>query len=306
MSRDYIELDVCDYSVPTEWTRQRLYSTSSDPDAYLLSSQATSPGAALPAALNNNYTSEAAPPLLPPPRLGPRRYSTSPEPDIQTASGQSTPRNDNSHASWSTASLVPPPTPKSRLYYQMGISEASLGRHPAAMEYRTSTGSWNSSNHPSTIVRLHDRDDVEQWKGMKRYVYFLAPLLILVDVGFYLAYLGFRLFCNIEVQRTTGIGAGAAWAFFGVEFLITIPYLMNNGWAMFALKTRNRPRLRLVGNHDVPTVDVFITCCKEDNGVIMDTVRATCDQDYPIERFRVTILDDGQSAELRMLAHEAR
>ena len=40
--------------------------------------------------------------------------------------------------------------------------------------------------------------------------------------------------------------------------------------------------------------------------MIMDTVRATCDQDYPMERFRVTVLDDGNSVKLRQLVHEAR
>ena len=195
---------------------------------------------------------------------------------------------------------------KPRWYSQMSMSEASLGSYATIVDHRASTGSINDQNRPGTIVRLHDRDDVEQWKGVKRYVYFLAPFLILIDVVVYLAYLGFRVYCNVDVQRRTGIKAGAAWVFFGVEFLITIPYLMNNAWAMFALKTRNRPRLRLMGHHDVPTVDILITCCKEDDDVIMDTVRAACDQDYPMDRFRVIILDDGKSAELAELAHEAQ
>jgi hypothetical protein len=186
------------------------------------------------------------------------------------------------------------------------MSEASLGTYATDKDYRLSSPyqEIDDYNRPGTIVRLHDRDDAEQWKGAKRYIYFFAPFLILIDVALYLLYLGFRVYCNIDVQRTTGISAGAAWIFVGIEFLITIPYLMNNGWAMFALKTRNRPRLRLMGHHDVPTVDVFVTCCNEDNEVIMDTVRAACDQDYPPDKFRVIILDDGKSAELEQLAYE--
>ncbi|KXJ86555.1 glycosyltransferase family 2 protein [Microdochium bolleyi] len=169
----------------------------------------------------------------------------------------------------------------------------------------SSTSVGSNYKRAGQIVRLHDRDDAEQWKGVKRYMYFFAPFFIAIDVLLYLAYLGFRLYCNIDVQRRTNISAGAAWVFVGVEFLITIPYLMNNAWALFSLKSRTRPRLRLTGNSDVPTVDVFVTCCKEDNDVVMDTVKAACDQDYPIEKFRVIILDDGKSAELEQMALEA-
>ena len=340
MSRDYIELNARDYPPrdyppPTEWLQQRRYSTSSDPDVQFLIDQSTLRRTEpFPSFNYNDHASQARSSLMPPPMVESRRYSNTSghsntsgysntsEPDIQMVSGQSTPPNDHRHTSWSTASLLPPndhrhgswstasllppPMSKPRWYSQMSMSEASLGSYATIVDQRASTGSINDQNRLGTIVRLHDRDDVEQWKGVKRYVYFLAPFLILLDVAVYLGYLGFRVYCNVDVQRTTGIKAGAAWVFFGVEFLITIPYLMNNAWAMFALKTRNRPRLRLMGHYDVPTVDIRITCCKEDDDVIMDTVRAACDQDYPMDRFRVIILDDGKSAELAELAHEAQ
>jgi hypothetical protein len=213
-------------------------------------------------------------------------------------------------ASWSTASLLQPP--KARWYSQVSVSEVSLGSYGSYVnlkenrESSLSVSSLNDLNQPGTIVRLHDRDDVEQWKGPMRAIYFLAPFLIMIDVAIYLGYLGFRLYCNIDAQNTSGINIGPAWIFFAVEFLITIPYLMNNSWALFALKSRNRPRLRLSGSYDLPTVDVFITCCKEDNQVIMDTALAACDQDYPIDRFRVIILDDGKSAMLEDMVNEAR
>jgi hypothetical protein len=35
-------------------------------------------------------------------------------------------------------------------------------------------------------------------------------------------------------------------------------------------------KLRLTGN-ECPTVDVFITCCGEDDEVVLDTVRGACD-----------------------------
>jgi cellulose synthase/poly-beta-1,6-N-acetylglucosamine synthase-like glycosyltransferase len=66
---------------------------------------------------------------------------------------------------------------------------------------------------------------------------------------------------------------------------------------MLSIRPRHRPKLRLQGD-SVPTVDVFITCCKEDVDIILDTVRAACATDYPQERFRVVVLDDGKDKEL--------
>lgn len=241
---------------------------------------------------------------------GPSQVSSYPQSTAEERPVFDTRNSYNGHLSiQSTAELLPynKGSSRSRLSQQVLLSDANLGVYEDyGNDRRLSSTSMNSNyKRAGQIVRLHDRDDAEQWKGAKRYLYFLAPFLIAIDVLIYLGYLGFRLYCNIDVQQRTGISAGAAWVFVGVEFLITIPYLMNNAWALFSLKSRTRPRLRLTGDSDVPTLDVFVTCCGEDTDVVMDTVKATCDQDYPIEKFRVIILDDGKSAELEQEALEA-
>jgi cellulose synthase/poly-beta-1,6-N-acetylglucosamine synthase-like glycosyltransferase len=43
---------------------------------------------------------------------------------------------------------------------------------------------------------------------------------------------------------------------------------------------------------------VIITCCNEEIDVILDTVRAALQLDYPRDRYRVIVADDGASAEL--------
>ncbi|KAF2146272.1 glycosyltransferase family 2 protein [Aplosporella prunicola CBS 121167] len=58
-----------------------------------------------------------------------------------------------------------------------------------------------------------------------------------------------------------------------------------------------RPRLQMVGQN-VPTVDVLIPCCNEDPDIIIDTTRAVLQMDYPRNRYRVLITDDGNSREL--------
>ncbi|KAG8415795.1 hypothetical protein J3459_014050 [Metarhizium acridum] len=90
----------------------------------------------------------------------------------------------------------------------------------------------------------------------------------------------------------------AAWIFIAVEIAVAIPSLMHNSWTMMSMKKRYRPKLRLRG-YDVPTYrDVFVTCCGEDDDLVMDTVRGACDVDYPYDKFRVIVLDDGKSETL--------
>lgn len=155
----------------------------------------------------------------------------------------------------------------------------------------------SDSDDQSGIAILNDRDDADIWKGWKRYLYTLTPALVLLNTGIYLTYLGLRIACVILAQKASGLTFAAAWVFIAVELAVAIPSLMHNTWTMWSLKKRNRPKMRLTGN-DVPTVDAFITCCGEDDELVMDTVRGACDQDYPTDRFRVIVLDDGKSAGL--------
>ncbi|CAG8097170.1 unnamed protein product [Penicillium salamii] len=148
-----------------------------------------------------------------------------------------------------------------------------------------------------SIARIHDRDDVEIWKGWKRYVFFLVPFLTLANTGIYLFYLGLRIACIIMAQNVAGVSYAGAWVFVAIEITVAIPSLMHNCWTMMALKKRGRAKLRLTGN-ECPTVDVFITCCGEEDDVVLDTVRGACDQDYPRDSMRVIILDDARSKTL--------
>jgi cellulose synthase/poly-beta-1,6-N-acetylglucosamine synthase-like glycosyltransferase len=76
------------------------------------------------------------------------------------------------------------------------------------------------------------------------------------------------------------------------------PALLHQLYQMLSIRGRRRAKLRLQGD-SVPTVDVFITCCKEDVDIVLDTTRAACAVDYPKDRFRVVVLDDGKDSELQ-------
>ncbi|KOS17146.1 Cellulose synthase catalytic subunit [Escovopsis weberi] len=151
---------------------------------------------------------------------------------------------------------------------------------------------------PEAISVLHERDDVDIWKGWKRHVYTLTPLILVANTSLYIIYLALRIACVIWAQHKSRATFAAAWVFIAVEIAVAIPSLMHNSWTMWSLKKRHRPKMRLNG-HECPTVDVFVTCCGEDDELVMDTVRGACDQDYPYDRFRVIVLDDGKSEGLQ-------
>ncbi|CEJ58357.1 hypothetical protein PMG11_07016 [Penicillium brasilianum] len=67
---------------------------------------------------------------------------------------------------------------------------------------------------------------------------------------------------------------------------------------------QHRTRLQLVGGENLPRVDILVPCCGEPLEFILDTLYASCRIDYPSKRFRVIVLDDGQSMPLRKAVGE--
>lgn len=122
----------------------------------------------------------------------------------------------------------------------------------------------------------------------------MAPFLGMTTLILYWTYFGLRITFVVAAQRKFASPFPVAWIFIAIEMVVAMPIIMQTFWSLFVLKKRHRPKLRLVGN-DCPTVDVLITCCGEDDDLIMDTVRASCDLDYPQDRFRVILLDDGKA-----------
>ena len=156
---------------------------------------------------------------------------------------------------------------------------------------------------PGKIAQLHSRDDKGQLPRWKRLLYYVfAPLLSIAALVTYWIYFGLRIRFVMAAQRKEHHFFPLAWIFIAVEISVAFPIFLNSFWTIFILKKRRRPKLRLIGN-DVPNVDVFITCCGEDDDLILDTVRAACDVDYPAVRFRVIVLDDGKSEQVKYAVH---
>ena len=70
-------------------------------------------------------------------------------------------------------------------------------------------------------------------------------------------------------------------------------------YLFFGSKGKHRASYRLTGEV-APDIDVCITCCGEMIDVIMDTVSGAARQNYPEEHFRVFVLDDAKSTELKI------
>ncbi|PVI00767.1 glycosyltransferase family 2 protein [Periconia macrospinosa] len=137
---------------------------------------------------------------------------------------------------------------------------------------------------------------------------FLSPSALgtIISLG---AYIGYRFKCLISAQVAVNSGkpiaqAGnaqslvVAWIFFAAELLALIPDVLPYLLRVIAFRLPDRTKLVMIGDN-VPNVDVLITCCREDLDVILDTTRAACALDYPRDRFRVFVCDDGASAEVR-------
>jgi cellulose synthase/poly-beta-1,6-N-acetylglucosamine synthase-like glycosyltransferase len=70
----------------------------------------------------------------------------------------------------------------------------------------------------------------------------------------------------------------------------------------FFARSETRPKRRVFGDN-VPAVDVIITSCKEDVSIVMDTVKAAMHLDWPQDKLRVIVSDDGADADLEDQVH---
>jgi hypothetical protein len=74
-----------------------------------------------------------------------------------------------------------------------------------------------------------------------------------------------------------------------ILFFLTPPHRPN----------RHPDNIYIAKGEDLPGIDLIVTCCGEEVDVIMDTVKACLDLDYPKGKLRVIISDDGKNADLR-------
>ncbi len=152
------------------------------------------------------------------------------------------------------------------------------------------------------IEVLAQRDDIDLMKPWKRHIYYSSCLLSIAALATYGLYFGLRIHFTLRAQNAYRRVFPAAWIFIAIEVGVAVPIMFHSIWSVHVVKPRKRKKLRLRGDV-VPTADVLITCCGEDDDLILNTTRAACSIDYPVDAFRVLILDDGRSPSLNRAVH---
>lgn len=123
----------------------------------------------------------------------------------------------------------------------------------------------------------------------------LMPKLALCCLILDWLYLGYRIVLVTRAPRVDKSAYVVLSIEIGFAATAGLQHLQSlSAWGRAKLK----PAVRLTGER-LPTVDVFLPCCGEELGVIMDTVRAACALDYPSESYRIVVLDDGCSNSVR-------
>ncbi|PWN50738.1 glycosyltransferase family 2 protein [Violaceomyces palustris] len=154
---------------------------------------------------------------------------------------------------------------------------------------------------PAKVVSLGVRDDYKILHGWRRILFFLSPLTSIGSQGSSIVYLMLRGLYTRRAEMEAKRSFYSAWTFVAIESILSISTMIHASWTIFLWRGRKRPQLRLVGSKGLPSIDVFVCCCGEEVDVVMDTVKAACTIDWPVERFRVLVLDDGGSDDLKRL-----
>ncbi|KAE8389475.1 nucleotide-diphospho-sugar transferase [Aspergillus alliaceus] len=108
------------------------------------------------------------------------------------------------------------------------------------------------------------------------------------------------IYCTVRFISilTSSEWTGWMWLMLFAEWAVGVQANACLSMTAKASTRRIQPRLRLRGEENLPRVDVLVPCCGEPIEVILDTVRAACTMDYPSSRYRVLVLDDGDSGAL--------
>ena len=137
-----------------------------------------------------------------------------------------------------------------------------------------------------------DLDDLEGWPTEMKASYKLIPFFTVTALAASFTYFGYRIYCRLEIQKSLGKTFPVAWVFTIVQTSVAFPQLFYTFYPFLSLRNRTKPKLQLHGDA-VPLVDVFVTCCKEDINVILDTTGDACAVYYPQDRYQVIFCDDG-------------
>ncbi|KAL2607999.1 hypothetical protein R1flu_026572 [Riccia fluitans] len=129
----------------------------------------------------------------------------------------------------------------------------------------------------------------------KLFLYWIAFFLVGAHLIAHASYLSYRFFLYGKYAKEV---FHAPWLL--VILAVECAYFCSALVAAMdhILPPNKRAHLQLDG-HYFPTVDIFLPCCKEPTDVPQDSIVAALAQDYPKDRFKVFVLDDGGDDDLK-------
>ncbi|BGP38888.1 hypothetical protein JCM10449v2_002826 [Rhodotorula kratochvilovae] len=142
----------------------------------------------------------------------------------------------------------------------------------------------------------------------KRWGVKAARLTVLLACAASWVYLWVRLDAMRQVERRRpGIFVGG-WCYLALETVVALLTTVHSLWTVFTYRPRSsEPKMRLRGDNNLPSVDVFVVSSGQADQTVFDCAVAAASMDYPPHRYRVMVLDPLASANLeRELTRHAK
>ena len=121
-------------------------------------------------------------------------------------------------------------------------------------------------------------------------------------VTLWILYIGYRSLCICCAQKKATSLPWRNWTILFAEIMLSVEDILTSIGIIYPLCTLKkfsvRPRYCLTGS-SAPSIDVCVTCCGEPADIVANTLVAATVQDYPPDRFRVLLLDDGCNKTLK-------
>lgn len=126
-------------------------------------------------------------------------------------------------------------------------------------------------------------------------------LLVALSVTASTRYLWWRVNYTLNFDQTLDL----VWGMLLLGAEIYTWFILLLGYAQTAWPLKRQPAALPEGPQEWPTVDIFIPTYNEPLEVVRPTVLAATAIDWPREKLRLHLLDDGRREEIRRLAEEA-
>ncbi|GAA6008840.1 hypothetical protein JCM11491_003803 [Sporobolomyces phaffii] len=197
---------------------------------------------------------------------------------------------------------------KSKLFKPFGSTKE---KHDAIASSVWATENLGPTSHPfslaprPSIVALPvypptssaaSRSIASQSKKLGAKAAIVTALLSTAATGVYLA---FRYKQLLDVERKMPNVFVGGWAFLALETIVAAMIAIHTIFTVVTYKPKSSaPKLRLRGDQNLPSVDVFVVASGQTDQTVFDCAVAAASMDYPAHRFRVMVLDPTCSASL--------